>query len=239
MGAILSTAPITSSYAGTIKTIHITNPGPAAADMEITFTIPIEGVKSVMKDNPNPSNTFSGVTGTGTTTLGFAGGNLPTGDTDHFNLQSKDNLPKPIKPTAGNLITEVDFSDADGNIITSLKSTGNKEEVQKFKLNVRGFTNEEFFDFSNLNDVTLNISNSDADLNMQYVLSDFSLFKNLPIANFNLTDFMNTNGTIPILGPTTVILNPGDDFTYHLGQVDPSLYELATIGSITTRNLVV
>lgn len=239
--ALMLTAFSSSTWAVTFKTIHITNPSDTAAhDMHVTHTLSVSKVSAVLPGQPPkpPSNTFEGATGTGTNTVSFAGGGpLKKGETDHYNMESPDNLPAGEPPFAAKLITKVEFTNQNGEVFKTLRSDGSDDEKKEFKTNVRGFTNEEFYDFSNLSSASLHLLNSDADLNIRYTLFDVEVFANLPLTNFNIDHFTEGLSGNAVFATAQLVINPGDHLTIPLGSVSAGTYALASIGAITTEDL--
>ena len=231
----------------TIKTLHIQLPnGGPATDMHVTFFGKVNKAPHGTPPNnlhPNdrtgdPSDRFDGVSGVGTATLNFAGippsvSSLSPGQTDNFNVGI---MGDPVGgPTAANIVTKVEFTKDD--VVFRTLMPGNEQQTKEFKKYVTGFTNDEFFDFSNTSDAQLFLLNIDASLNLRYILSDFKVYKDLPLSNFTVNDFQNTVLGTLVFSTNELIIGPGSSTDIHLGSVMSSTYALATIGTIIVEDL--
>jgi len=229
-------------FADTFKQLNICNPHNAEAKgMRVTFTLkhkqgegPTWTHSGTEPPQSTPSEHFLGVTGTGSNTLTFGGGSLAAGSRDRFKAGFEKNL-KDV-PNAPNLVTKVELLDEDGAVIYTLDQS-DADKKKEFRKNVTGFTNEELFDFTSIESGTLHLRNSDASLNLRYMVSNLEIYTNLPISNFTISAVENSGpGTLAFFA-SQVQVNPGDDLVLTVGMVSPGTYVLASASGLEVEDL--
>jgi hypothetical protein len=224
-------------WADGLKTVHIKNPYGAATDMHVTFYNTVLEVKPVNGPGTK-SDHFSAVTGINdTSTANFGGGTLGSGATDNFDVKIKGN------PNKNEFFVQlVDFTVLNNQgqsvSIGKLDPNGNPAQKKLFQNNVKGFTNNEVFDFSDPMNAELTLFGEPADSAISVSLSDFMVFKNLPLSNFNLDNYKETSGGTAVFSAPMLTIGPGSIVNIPLGPVGLDTYSLATVGAITVTDLV-
>jgi len=179
-------------------------------DVHITFNGPIEEL-------PRSVPPFTSISSNGNV-LDLDGGNVAPGNT--FDLPSTK-----IGGQGPALITKIEWTQA-GVIKDTLSKDTDEKRWKKY--GVPGFTGEELFDFSNLNDVRF-IMIGQAEL--RYTLFDLAIYTGLPLSNFDVDNFKNTSaGTLAFSSPQFVI-EPGTVANISLGPMQAG-YALAGIGTL-------
>jgi hypothetical protein len=238
---IISVMVPSPASGATLKTIAVglpTSAGRVANDMHVIFTLDIDKVKATDPKKDQPSDSFSGVTGTGSKTLSFSDGFVVQGSADTFKIESKSNLPAKTAPLPAKLISQVEWTDINGDVFKTLSANGTDAEKDEFKLWVTGFTNEEYYDFSDLNNASLHLLNNEPELNIKYILYDLKAYTGLPLSGFNIDSFMNGISANLVYSINQLVINPGDEIVIPLGPVTRGTYVLTTIGGIITTDLV-
>lgn len=234
-GAVLLVG--TEALADIYKTMHITNPSnQAAKDMHVTFKRnlkgdrPTRGVKDGRKsyasdafDSCNPQQAVAN----------FGDGTLAAGATDNFQVNLRGNTSSKNKQ----IVEKVEFTDGQGEVFYTMEPAGSKEKRKEFAKNVTGFTNAEYFDFSDIENASLHLFNPDAELNLRYTITDFAVYKDLPLSSFNLDDFEDITGGTLVFTSDAVVIRPGESFEVGLGAVDPTSYAMAMCSSIEVEDL--
>ncbi|MBA6233112.1 MULTISPECIES: PEP-CTERM sorting domain-containing protein [unclassified Colwellia] len=230
--------------ASLIKTMHIQMPSSSFGvnDMHVSFFDKVTDVGGASDTRTNnPSDRFDGVSGVDSNTLNFAAP-ANTRSIDNFNVKIQGN---PVGlPLASNIVTKVEFT-KDGKVIESEtlelgtdNSAKERAKTKKFKKRVTGFTNDEAFDFSDLTQSHLRLFNTDASLNLRYLMTDFKIYTDLSLANFTLEDFMYD---LPVdnlfLEISELVIEPGETSDFLLGSMNLGTYALATIGTLIVEDL--
>jgi hypothetical protein len=165
-------------------------------------------------------------------TLNLSGGSIAPG-TD-FDL----NVRIPGSPNGGPIIQSIDWTtvDSNGDEHVFLSQTAAQNLGRKGQ---NGFTNFEYFDFSDPNNGHFFILNpTDNGVQLQYLLADFQIFKNLPAGNLSGDPFTNTTGGSLIFSNPALTIAPGQIIDIPLGAVSSGTYSLATIGALTVTDVV-
>ncbi len=234
MVAILATLGIFPSphiaAADVIKTgFHLKLPGPpdnrdTANDVHITFFA---------------GGTVKSGSGTGFTTaelgaplppnqLNLSGGNVAPGA--FFDLSARIDGAR-AKGTP--VIDQVVWTKDENPIATSVPTT------KEGRRDVNGFNNFEFFDFGDFSNVTFVVPNPNPGgaINLEYTFSNLALYKNLPLGNFDLDSFLDTSLGSQVFLMPSVTIAPGDTLVIPLGAMLANSYALATITTLTVRDL--
>lgn len=226
-GAVLLSS--TFAFADTIKVIHIKNPGPAAADMHVTFFGNTQDTRGLSTNGP--SDHFGLATGVGGPTINYSMGALANGAVDDMTVKVMGNLP--AGASFANLVL---FTDATGAIIRRLDPNGTAQEKRDFANNVKGFTNHEYFDFSDPNNGQLFLLGEDPSLNISITLSNFAVFTDLSLSNFDVSNYRNTGAATPVFSAPSLTIGPGGSVNIPLGALQLGTYELATVDTITVQD---
>ena len=187
---IAAAALTTSAHATIIKILGITNPFANSTNVSVKHGGIIDAGKP---NNPRatsiqarvtagaPSDVFNGA-GINGRNIGFFAGTLNTGATDKYRVVYKGTT-KQLKNDL--LVNRIAFSS--GATKNGTLTDAGENNLKMLKKNVAGFTGEEYFDFSNN---TFNLLNSVSTL--EYTLTDFALYKDMPISQFDTLNFMDT-----------------------------------------------
>jgi hypothetical protein len=216
--------------ADTYKTIHIRNPtGKTADDMDVTFSIATDQDKP-QSTNParptKPNDAFNAVSGTGTRTLSFTDGSVANNGTADFEVHLDGNLAKGAAAVTG---VTFSYPPVGGRPTPNIALTANQMAVS-----VAGFTNSEYYDFSNRSNGVLHLLGSNPGI--QYDLMDLNVYTNLPLANFNFDHLRDDLGT-PVFSSADYRVSPGQDGAISLGTILPNTYTIATIGPLVLTDL--
>ncbi len=218
------------------KTIHIKNPtrDETFDDLHLTFyKTPLDTWGQTKVGQSSDRFEASVILG-GSKKIEYSQGTLPNGVTDHMGVKLAGSTKG---PTAAKLVKKVEFTKK--GKVEHVLDQSSRQNRKAFKKYVTGFTNEEYFDFSDLDSSWLHILNSEADLNIQYTLYDFKVYKNIPMSYFELDSIWDTTpptGDL-VYSQGVVVINPGTAESVFLEAVLDETYAFASITSLVVTDL--
>jgi hypothetical protein len=217
------------------KTFHIHNPGPNTADeVEMVFTGTVQEIKDAggadnkgFKPKVNDSNARI---------VTLAGGSFVKCQNIDYDVTA--NMPEQEVLPGRNLKPVVNLELKAGLTFKLRGQEVNSQQDRKNKRkHVAGFTNYESFYYTDPNNAEFIIQNPFPEDRIHYVLSDLSVFTNLPVADFSIDAIRNLSGLVPIFSVPEVILLPGFELRIPIGQVRGGTFALATVGNIRVTDL--